>query len=144
MKANNFKSIKRQRGLGMLQWLVVLIVVAVIGKFAFTVVPIYSENMYVQSALKTLDGGAEKLENMSDAEIKKKLTNFYLINNVRSQGPTKNIKIVREADKVVVTIDYETREAYLLNMDIIVSFQNHLDSTRPGQCCKPPATLKAK
>jgi hypothetical protein len=31
-----------------------------------------------------------------------------------------------------------------LNMDIIVSFQNHLDSTRPGQCCKPPATLKAK
>jgi hypothetical protein len=144
MKANNFKSIKRQRGLGMLQWLVVLIVVTIIGKFAFTVVPIYSENMYVQSALKTLDGGAEKLENMSDAEIKKKLTNFYLINNVRSQGPTKNIKIVREADKVVVTIDYETREAYLLNMDIIVSFQNHLDSTRPGQCCKPPATLKAK
>lgn len=144
MKANTIKSIKHQRGLGILQWLVVIIVVVVIGKFAFTVVPIYAENMYVQSALKSLDNGAEKLENMTDAEIKKKLTNFYLINNVRSEGPTKNIKIEREAEKVLVTIDYETREEYVLNMDIIVSFQNHLDSTRPGQCCKPPVTLKTK
>lgn len=144
MNVRNLKSIKHQRGVGILQWLVVIIVVVVIGKFAFTVVPIYSENMYVQSALKSLDSDAEKLENMTDAEIKKKLTNFYLINNVRSEGPTKNIKIEREAEKVLVTIDYETREEYLLNMDIIVSFQNHLDSTRPGQCCKPPATLQTK
>lgn len=144
MKANNLKLIKHQRGLGMLQWLVVIIVVAVIGKFAFTVVPIYSENMYVQTALKSLDGGVEKLENMSDAEIKKKLANFYLINNVRSEGPTKNIKIEREADKVVVTINYEAREEYLMNIDLVMSFQNYLDSTRPGQCCKPPATLATK
>jgi len=144
MRVRNLKSIKHQRGLGILQWLVVIIVVVVVGKFAFTVVPIYAENVYVQSALKSLDSSVEKLENMTDAEIKKKLTNFYLINNVRSEGPTKNIKIEREADKVLVTIDYETREAYLFNMDIIVSFQNHLDSTRPGQCCKPSATLTSK
>lgn len=144
MKVRNLKSIKHQRGMGVLQWLVIIIVVVVVGKFAFTVIPIYAENVYVQSALKSLDSSVEKLENMTDAEIKKKLTNFYLINNVRSEGPTKNIKIEREAEKVLVTIDYETREPYLLNMDIIVSFQNHLDSTRPGQCCKPPATLKSK
>lgn len=144
MSVRNLRSIKHQRGLGMLQWLLVIVVVVVIGKFAFTVVPIYSENIYVQTALKSLDAGVEKLENMSDAEIKKKLTNFYLINNVRSKGPTENIKIEREADKVVVTIDYETREEYMFNIDVIVSFQNHLDSTRPGQCCKPPAILKTK
>lgn len=144
MKLHNLKSIKQQRGLGILQWLVIIIVVVVVGKFAFTVVPIYAENMYVQSALKSLDSSVEKLESMTDAEIKKKLTNFYLINNVRSEGPTKNIKIEREAEKLVVTIDYEAREEYLFNIDIVVSFQNHLDSTRPGQCCKPPATLKTK
>lgn len=144
MKMRNLKSIKRQRGLGILQWLVIIIVVVVVGKFAFTVVPIYTENMYVQSALKSLDSSVEKLENMTDAEIKKKLTNFYLINNVRSEGPTKNIKIEREAERVVVTIDYEARDEYLFNIDIIMSFQNHLDSSRPGQCCKPPATLQTK
>jgi hypothetical protein len=142
MRANQYKTIKRQRGLGMLQWLVVIIVVVVMGKFAFTVVPIYAENMYVKTALKSLDEGAGKLENMTDAEIKKKLTNFYLINNVRSKGPTENIKIERESDKVLVTVDYETREQYLFNMDIIVRFQNHLDSTRPGQCCKPATVIK--
>ncbi|WP_062066015.1 DUF4845 domain-containing protein [Cellvibrio sp. OA-2007] len=144
MKANNLKLIKHQRGLGMLQWLLVIIVVAIIGKFAFTVVPMYSENMYVQTALKSLDNDVDKLENMTDAEIKKKLTNFYMINNVRSDGPTKNIKIEREADKVLVKIDYEIRDVYMFNIDVVMSFQNHLDSTRPGQCCKPPATLKTK
>ena len=144
MKNKSLKSIKHQRGLGMLQWLVVIVVVALLGKFAFSVVPIYAENMYVQTALKSLEDGAEKLENMTDAEIKKKLTNFYMINNVRSKGPTENIKIERESERVLVTVDYETREAYLANIDIIVSFQNHLDSSRPGQCCKPPATLKTK
>jgi hypothetical protein len=144
MKANMIKSINRQRGLGVLQWLAVIVVVVLLGKFAFTVVPIYAENMYVETALKSLDNTVEKLENMTDAEIKKKLTNFYMINNVRSKGPTENIKIERESERVLVTVDYETREPYLFNMDIIVSFQNHLDSTRPGQCCKPPATQKTK
>ncbi|HSC66831.1 MAG TPA: DUF4845 domain-containing protein [Cellvibrio sp.] len=144
MRMNNLKLIKHQRGLGMLQWLVVLIVVALLGKFAFAVVPIYAENMYVQTALKSLDDGAEELENMTDAEIKKKLNNFYMINNVRSKGPIESIKIERESERVLVTVDYETREVYLANIDIIVSFQNHLDSTRPGQCCKPAVTTKTK
>lgn len=144
MNVRNLRTIKRQRGLGVLQWLVIIVVVVVVGKFGFTVVPLYSENIYVQTALKSLDSGAEKLENMTDAEIKKKLNNFYLINNVRSKGPTENIKIEREADRVVVTIDYEAREEYMFNIDVVVSFQNYLDSTRPGQCCKPPATLTTK
>ena len=98
----------------------------------------------MESALRSLEGSGEKLEQMTDAEISKKLNNFYMVNNVRSEGPTKNIKVERESEKAIVTVDYETRVPLFWNIDLVLSFQNHLDSTRPGQCCKPPATLKTK
>ena len=144
MKANNLKSIKNQRGLGMLQWALVIAIAGFFLLFAFKVVPLYAENRYVESALRSLQNSGEKLEQMTDAEITKKLNNFYMVNNVRSEGPTKSIKIARESEKAVVTIDYETRVPLFYNIDLVLSFQNHLDSSRPGQCCKPPATLATK
>lgn len=144
MKANNLKSIKHQRGLGMLQWALVIAIAGFFILFAFKVIPLYAENRYVESALRSLENGGEKLEQMTDAEISKKLNNFYMINNVRSEGPTKNIKVVRESEKALVTVDYETRVPLFYNIDLVLSFQNHLDSTRPGQCCKPAATLQPK
>jgi hypothetical protein len=144
IKNNNLKSIKHQRGLGMLQWALVIAIAGFFLLFAFKVIPLYAENRYVESALRSLETGGEKLDQMTDAEITKKLNNFYMINNVRSEGPTKNIKIERESEKAVVTVDYETRVPLFYNIDLVLSFQNHLDSTRPGQCCKPPATLKTK
>jgi len=144
MKINNRKLIKHQRGLGMLQWALVIAIAGFFLLFAFKVIPLYAENRYVESALRSLETSGEKLEQMTDAEITKKLNNFYMINNVRSEGPTKNIKIERESEKAVVTVDYETRVPLFYNIDLVLSFQNHLDSTRPGQCCKPPATVKTK
>ena len=144
MKVNNIKSIKHQRGLGMLQWALVIAIAGFFMLFAFKVIPLYAENRFVKSALRSLVTGGEKLEQMTDAEIKSKLGKFYTINNVRSEGPTKNIKVVRESEKALVTVDYETRVPLFWNIDLVVSFQNHLDSTRPGQCCTPPAILKTK
>ena len=95
-KNNSLKSIKHQRGMGMLQWALVLAIAGFFLLFAFKVIPLYAENRYVESALRSLENGGEKLDQMTDAEITKKLNNFYMINNVRSEGPTKNIKIERE------------------------------------------------
>jgi hypothetical protein len=142
MRANQYKTIKRQRGLGMLQWALVIAVAGFFLLFAFKVVPLYAENRYVESALRSLETGGEKVEQMTDAEIKKKLGNFYLINNVRSEGPTKNIKIDRRSEDLLITIDYETRVPLFYNIDLVLSFQNHLDSSRPGQCCKPATATK--
>jgi len=144
MKANNLKSIKQQRGLGMLQWALVIAIAGFFLLFAFKVIPLYAENRYVESALRSLETGGEQLQQMTDAEIKSKLNKFYTINNVRSIGPVESIKIERESEQVLVTVDYETRAPLFWNIDLVVSFQNHLDSTRPGQCCKPPAALKTK
>lgn len=135
------KAIKDQRGYSLLQLALIIGVVGFFILFAFKVVPMYAENRYVESALRSLVEAGNKIEDMTDAEIRKKLDNFYLINNVRSEGPTKNIEIERDANKLLVTIDYETRANLFWNIDLVVSFTNHLDSTRPHECCKPAATL---
>jgi len=135
------KAISKQRGLGMLQWALVIAVVGFFMLFAFKVVPMYAENRYVTSALTSLVEPGGKLEEMTNQEIMKKMGNFYMINNVRSEGPAKNIKIDRTNNRVLVTVDYETRTNFVANIDVVVSFKNHLDSTRPHECCKPAATL---
>lgn len=144
MKAVHLKLLKRQRGLGMLQWALVIAIAGFFLLFAFKVVPLYAENRYVESALRSLVASGDKLEEMTNAEITKKLNNFYMINNVRSEGPTNNIKIEREAERALVTIDYETRVPLMYNIDLVLSFKNHLDSTKPTQCCKPVTTPATK
>ena len=135
--------IKYQRGMGMLQFALVLIVAGFFLLFAFKVVPMYAENRYVEVALRSLVEGGNTLEEMTNAEVNSKLNNFYMVNNVRSEGPTKNIKIDRSNEKVLVTIDYETRTNLFWNIDLVVFFNNHLDSSRPHECCKPSANAKA-
>ncbi len=130
------KSLHSQRGVSFLTTIFILIVIAFIGNFLFKVIPLYAENRYVESGLRSLVDVGSKLENMSDNEIKKKMNNFYMVNNVRAQGP-QNIIITRKSEHVVVSIDYETRVPFIYNIELVASFKNHLDSTRPNECCKP-------
>ncbi|HTF83840.1 DUF4845 domain-containing protein [Cellvibrio sp. ARAG 10.3] len=130
------RTLKKQQGLGMLAWLVVLAIAGFFLLCAFKIIPLYAENRYVISGLKALVEPGTKLEDMTTAEIKKKMGNFYMINNVRSKD-AQNIVVDRDARRVVVKIDYEARVNLFYNLDVVVDFKNHLDSTAPHQCCKP-------
>lgn len=130
------RTLKKQQGLGMLAWLVVLAIAGFFLLCAFKIIPLYAENRYVISGLKALVEPGTKLEDMTTAEIKKKMGNFYMINNVRSKD-AQNIVVDRDARRVVVKIDYEARVNLFSNLDVVVDFKNHLDSTAPHQCCKP-------
>ena len=132
------RTLKKQQGLGMLAWLVVLAIAGFFLLCAFKIIPLYAENRYVISGLKALVEPGTKLEDMTTAEIKKKMGNFYMINNVRSKD-AQNIVVDRDARRVVVKIDYEARVNLFYNLDVVVDFKNHLDSTAPHQCCKPVA-----
>lgn len=141
MKAIYRKSARHQGGWSMIQIGLFIGVLGFFLLFGFKTIPQYAENRYVESGLRALAGGG-KLEDMTDAEIKSKMDKFYLLNNVRSEGPSKSLKIERTNEKVLVTTDYETRVPFFYNIDLVFVFQNHLDSTRPGQCCSPAPSLK--
>lgn len=135
-------TLKKQQGLSMWSWLLVLVIAGFFLLLAFKIVPIYAENRYIVSALKSLVEPGTSLDSMSDMEIKRKLNNFYTINNVRSDG-AQQIVIKRDAKRVLVTIDYEARVTLfddvpvLRTVDVVVKFENHLDSSLPKFCCRP-------
>jgi hypothetical protein len=136
------KSIDKQRGISMITLVLYLVVLGFLANFGVKVIPLYADNQYVISALKSLTKGGVKLDQMADTEIRKTLDSFFIVNNVRNQDP-KNLKIDRKADHVVVSIDYEARVNLFLNADIAVTFVNHLDSARPALCCTPVAETKS-
>ena len=130
------KSLQKQNGIGMINLIIIIMIVAFLANFAIKIVPMYVDNRMVITGLKSLAEPGNNLNQMSDAEIKKKMFNFFLINNVASED-AKKIVIEHKADSLIIKSDYETRANLFANIDLVMSFRNHLDSTRPTECCKP-------
>jgi hypothetical protein len=146
MNLQKIKNLKTQKGYALWQWMFILLIAAFVLLLLFRTIPLYAENQYIVAGLKDLVKVDDNLSEMTDAEIRKRMDNYYLINNVRSQKAS-DIEIEREDNHVVVKIDYEakanlfTDQPLLGTVDIVITFKNHLDSERPRECCKP---LEAK
>ncbi len=136
-------NLQKQRGMGLINLVLVLLVCAFCATFAFKVVPMYAENRYIISGLRELIDAGSTLEQMTDAEIRKRMNNFYMLNNVRSQDNNK-IDITRTTNRLIVKIDYEARSTLLANIDIVMNFKNHLDSQHPQECCEPKDDVSVK
>ncbi len=127
---------KLQRGVSMP---VLILILALAGFFltvAFKIVPVYVENRYIVAALNTLGEDAPELQSMTTREIRSDLQRIYSLNNIRSEG-SKEIDVDKQSDRVVVRVAYETRVPLFLNIDVMMSFDNELDSSQPDQCCDP-------
>jgi hypothetical protein len=129
-------SLKNQRGIGLINLMLILFGLVFLGTFAIKVIPIYVDNRYVVTGLKSLTNAGGNINQMSDAEIRKKLSNFFLLNAVTNVNE-KSIVIAHQSDRVVVKIDYEKRVNLFSNLDVIANFTNHLDSNHPLTCCNP-------
>lgn len=128
---------KHQQGLGAIGWLCVILLVVFFGLCTFKMVPAYSENQLVKSALRSLTRDVESVHTMSKGEIRQKLNSFYTINNVR--GPaTDALEIDRQRDKTLVKVNYEVRVPLFANVEVVMTFNNVLDSSRPQDCCSSP------
>ncbi len=133
---------KKQAGYAMWQWIFFLLIAAFFMLLAFRLIPLYTENQFIKAGLKDLVKLDENLLEMTDAEIRKRMDNYYLVNNVRTQKSS-DIEIDRDDDHVVVMIDYEakanlfTDQPLLGTVDLVVTFKNHLDSRSVRECCEP-------
>lgn len=142
---NQVVRMRSQSGMSSLSLMTILLVAGFFMMCAFKLVPSYAENMYVVDALKALGDDANPVEEMSKNEIKSALQRHYVLNNVRSEGPN-NIDIERTRDGLLININYEVRTSLieLINLDMVVSFENQLNSNDIASCCKPtkPVTKK--
>lgn len=112
----------RQRGLSLLGWVVVLIVLAVFGTAAFRMVPAYMEYNTIKSATVSLLGDS-KTALMSEREIRDALGKRFVINQV--DAITANDLVVsKEGGRVSVAVDYEVREPLFYNVSVVMTFRD--------------------
>jgi len=133
-------SLRRQRGMSYWGW---IFAVAVFG-FALMVVSTmgsaYIDAYYVGQGLKKLAKKPD-LRDMSRGEIKKELDKFFLINSVRGE-PTKAVQVIRGADSMLVSVDYELRQPLFANVDVVMKFNKQLNTAKPELCCEPLVDLE--
>lgn len=126
-----------QTGAGALQILTILMVASFFLLCAFKLVPVYAENRFIMTGIKSIAVDGDALAKMKKREIRSKLIRYYDLNNVRSEG-AREIKIIRNSKGVIVQNKYEVRVPLLGNIDVMVRFNNVLDSTRFDECCSAP------
>lgn len=105
-------------------WIMMGVVIAI---FSVKVIPIYLDNYTVAGSLEGLKA-EEGLSKLKDREIRRKLSDFFTINNVRTISPDQ-IVIEREKRKLVaIKVDYEVREHLFYNIDLMLKFENRLEA----------------
>ena len=120
-------AIRKQRGLSALGMLVVLAVAGFVLTVGFKIGPLYLDNYFVDAALQTLAN--EPVHSMSDRQIRRKVADYFTINNVRDVN-AKSLKIAREKTRTLVYMDYEKRVNLIANLDVVVVFSNKYDSSQ--------------
>ncbi len=135
-KRAKYPSLKSQLGMGMSSWLVVIVIVGLVASQAFKIVPSYIDNQTLRSKLQELAITPEGIESKSVSELRSNLSNTLRINNIRDI-PNDNIEVKRQDGRVIININYEKRIPMFFNVDVLLTFNNQLDSKFPDKCCDP-------
>lgn len=119
-------SIRRQNGLTLIGFIIVLVVILFFAYAAMRVVPMYLEYHALIGAMdKLVDDPTAK--SMSPSKIKQSikmsLWASYASNNINE----KNIFVSKKDGGVVVRVAYEVRKEFMGNIDLIGSFDRSVE-----------------
>lgn len=113
---------KKQKGLSFLNFIVLLSVVGVLAVIGMKMVPSYLEFNSIKQAVEAV-ASEVKSENLSNAEIKKRLDKRFDTNYVDSiKG--RDVRIVKEKGQGSLIVNYEVRKPLFYNVSVIMSFQH--------------------
>lgn len=132
-----------QQGMSMLSMLLLLCVAGLIFLCVSRMAPAYMDNQYAEAALKSLDNPDGRLDELTESQVKKQMSAFFIVNRVNAQIE-KSLKLHERKGKLLVTLDYEVRVPILYNVDVVMTFKNHWDSSRPDDCCKSEGEIESQ
>lgn len=114
--------VSKQRGITLIGFILVMVVVAGIAIVAMNLVPVYSENFSVKKAMASVadEPGADRKDII---ELQKKLQKHFDIDYVESVQ-AKEAKIVREDGSTLLVLNYEVRKPLVYNLDFVAKFDN--------------------
>lgn len=116
--------VRKQEGMSLVGFLIVLSLVVFVAYLGMRIVPIYLEFYSVKSAMNGLakqPGSAR----FSPFDIKSSMSNRLNINFADGNLEPENIKVVRN-NGVWLQVRYEVREPIMGNLDVIATFDERV------------------
>ena len=113
---------KKQKGLTLISWLVIIAVVLFNAIIALNVVPVYLNDHSVKTLMQSLESDSA-VRGATPKQIKEIITKRLRINNIYSINKD-HIAIKKTKSGYLVTIEYEPRGRLVGNLDYIVSFKH--------------------
>lgn len=131
---------RKEAGMGSLTLLFILLLASFALMCFFKLGPVYLDNLHIRGALKGMgEQHANDLHQLTKSNIRSELSKFYTINNIRGEA-AKALEVKRMKDYTLVIVAYEVRVPMFANIDVVLSFNNVLDSRKPEECCSPSDT----
>ena len=113
---------KKQKGMTLISWLVILAIVLFNAIIALNIVPVYINDQSVKSLMKNLETDST-IRGDSPKQLKQTITKRLRVNNVYSVTK-EHITIKKAKDAYLIIIEYEPRGRLMGNLDYIVTFKH--------------------
>lgn len=126
-----------QLGLGMAGWLVVILLIGLAASQVFKLAPSYIDNYTIRSELKKLALAPGGVESLSLQEVRSSINSSFLVNGIRDDDIPKALDVKKSDGRTIININYEKRIKMFYNIDVVMTFNNQLDSKFPNKCCDP-------
>lgn len=111
--------LRKQRGVSMMGMMVAVIILATIVKVSASIGPAYFDYYTIDKIISALyrEGRTTTVD-----DFKRALSDRFQINNIRNKSPD-DFEYKMEDKKLVVILDYEVREKFVGNLDLIMHFK---------------------
>jgi len=117
--------LRQQRGLTLISWLVILMMVGFFILLGLRLAPVYMQNYTVKNIITDLQQESG-ISRKPASEIRELLLRRFDVNGIENLG-RENIKISRARGKTKIEVAYETRKHIAGNVDVVVTFNESFD-----------------
>ena len=112
---------RKQKGMSVLGWLLVLAVVAFLASTAFKVIPHYLDFFSLEKIISSVE--TEKaLEIRTIPDFYSHVSKGMQVNGIRDLDLDKALKVTLENNEFQAHLKYEKREPLIENLDLVVRF----------------------
>ena len=120
-------NLKKQNGITMVSWIVIIMVAVVLGTAALKLIPVYLEYYNIVSILEGMKG-EKTLKGASKQDIASTFTKRLDINSINSlQKDDYKITKVEGKNAYNVRVNYEVRKSLMGNLSIVASFDRSVE-----------------
>ena len=113
---------KKQQGITMTSWIVVIAIVGFLFMMAVRIGPVFAEDLTISSIWDNLENDPS-LVGKSPKDIRESVMKQFSMNNIKALKKG-DIKITRAKDYYIVRAEYEPRGKIIGKLDFIASFKH--------------------